>query len=142
MKDYLFDGPINDSTIVSILNYGNEDLHAGAYSLFIGRVRADDAGGKSVTAIEYSAYPEMVASQAEDIILSVKNLYPDVRDIIFLHSTGVVKAGEISLVIKVSAGHRAEAMKACSATLEKIKEQLPVWKKEFFNDQSSSWRHS
>jgi len=140
MGKFLFEGPIGDNTILSVVNDGGDDLHAGASSLFLGRVRADIEKGRSVTAIEYSAYPEMADKEAEEIIRTVKTMFSDVRDVLILHSTGVVRAGEVSLIIKVTAGHRNEAVKACSVTLELIKERLPVWKKEFFDDQSSAWK--
>jgi molybdopterin synthase catalytic subunit len=57
-----------------------------------------------------------------------------------IHSVGLVKAGEISLVIMISAGHRQQAMEACSRTVEMVKERFPVWKKEIFDDSSFQWK--
>ena len=58
------------------------------------------------------------------------------RSIEIIHSTGIVNAGEISLLVLVSAGHRQQAMQACSKAVELIKERLPVWKKEIYDDDS------
>lgn len=140
MGNYLKEGPINDSDILEVLHDGDNDFSAGALSLFLGKVRADVSNGKTVTAIEYSAYPEMVKSEGDKIIESLRLAYPDVRDIVIRHSTGIVKAGEDSLLIKVTAGHRDQAIKACRDALEKIKESFPVWKKEQFNDTTSEWK--
>jgi len=140
MGKYLHEGPVSDDVILKVINDRKNDLSAGASSLFLGKVRADVSDGKTVTAIEYSAYPEMVTSAGDRIIDEIRISYNDVRDITIIHSTGVVSAGEISLLISVTAGHRDEAARACREALEKIKESFPVWKKERFNDNTSAWK--
>jgi molybdopterin synthase catalytic subunit len=82
----------------------------------------------------------MVHDEADNIIISVLKESDDVKSIDILHSTGIVKAGEISLLVAVSAGHRKQAMEACSKTVEMIKERLPVWKKEVYDDNSHTWK--
>jgi molybdopterin synthase catalytic subunit len=59
-----------------------------------------------------------------------------------MHSTGRVNAGEISLFVLVSAGHRHQAMEACSKTVELIKSNLPIWKKEIFSDNTHEWQQN
>jgi molybdopterin synthase catalytic subunit len=108
--------------------------------IFLGQVRADDINGKTVKAIEYSAYAEMVYIEVENIKKSILSEFPDVKSVDIIHSTGTVKAGEISLVVFVSAGHRLQAIQACSKAVELIKGNLPVWKKEIFNDDSHLWK--
>lgn len=142
MSKYLTDGPIDDKTIIGIISDDNHDLLAGASSVFLGRVRADSENNRIVTAIEYSAYPEMVDARGDEIVKAILSSYPDVHTVTILHSTGIVRAGEISLIINVSAGHRDEATRACRDTLEKVKEMFPVWKKEFFDDSSSAWKEN
>jgi len=114
----------------------------GGHSLFIGQVRADIVNNKSVTAIEYSAYESMVNDEAESIIAQIRTEFSDVKTVEILHSTGIVKAGEVSLAVMVSAGHRQQAIQACSKTVELIKERLPVWKKELLEDNSHIWREN
>jgi len=140
MGKYLHEGPVSDDVILKVINDRKSDLSAGASSLFLGKVRDDVSDGKTVTAIEYSAYPEMVTSAGDKIIDEIRISYNDVRDITIIHSTGVVSAGEISLLISVTAGHRDEATRACREALERIKESFPVWKKELFNDNTSAWK--
>jgi molybdopterin synthase catalytic subunit len=117
-------------------------LTEGAMSVFVGKVRADIESGKKVIAIEYSTYPEMATKAGDEITEKIKNLYTDVKSIRIVHSTGIVKAGEASLFIMVTAGHREEATSACKEALEMVKELFPVWKKEHFDDSSSGWKQN
>lgn len=137
---YLVDGPISSGTISSLLEKIGGMTASGGHSLFLGQVRADVTEGKTVSAIEYSAYEAMVDQEAEKIRRSVLEKFTDVNTLDILHSAGLVKAGEISLLVLVSAGHRKEAMEACSLTVELIKENLPVWKKEIYEDNSHNWK--
>jgi molybdopterin synthase catalytic subunit len=139
-KNYLTDGPISHDVIVSLLNKMGEKSDSGGHSFFLGQVRADIIEGKIVRAIEYSAYESMVGDEADKIIRSVLEESDDVKSVDILHSKGIVKAGEISLLVAVSAGHRKQAMEACSKTVEMIKERLPVWKKEVYDDNSHTWK--
>jgi len=108
--------------------------------IFLGQVRADRINGKEVRAIEYSAYESMVNVEAENIKKQILSEFADVKSIDIIHSTGIVRAGELSLVVLVSAGHRHQAFQACSKTVELIKDKLPVWKKEIFDDDSHLWK--
>jgi molybdopterin synthase catalytic subunit len=108
----------------------------------MGQVRADEISGKTVKAIDYSAYEAMVKTQADEIIKEILSEFSDTKSVNILHSTGVVKAGELSLFVLVSAGHRQQAIQACAKTVELIKVRLPVWKKEIFEDDSHIWRQN
>lgn len=129
---YLVDGPITPMLISELLTLGNDDAGAGAVSVFIGRVRDDEVNGSRVTAIDYSAYSDMAGKEAEAIVQTVKAAFSDVRSVIIVHSTGIVRVGEASLFILVTSGHRDHSTRACRHTLEMVKEKLPVWKKEIF----------
>jgi len=115
---------------------------AGGHSIFVGQVRADIINGKTVKAIEYSAYDAMVNSEADKIKAEILSAFPETRSVDILHSAGVVKTGELSLFIVVSAVHRKQAIEACSKAVELVKVSLPVWKKEIFEDDSHSWRQN
>lgn len=108
--------------------------------MFLGQVRADEVEGKKVKAIEYSAFVELVNVEAEKIISEIISEFGDVKSIEIIHSTGNVRTGGISLVVLVSAGHRHQSIQACAKTVELIKEKLPVWKKEIFEDDSHIWK--
>ncbi len=114
------------------MTLGNDDKSTGAVSIFVGRVRDDETDGKRVKAIEYSAYDDMAVKEAEEIVRTVRSAFSDVRSVIIVHSTGLVRAGEASLFIMVTSGHRDHGTRACRHTLEMVKERLPVWKKEIY----------
>lgn len=138
-NNYLISGPVSGGNVTDILDKMNENTDTGGHSFFLGRVRADKVDGKRVIAIEYSAYEGLVKAEADNIIKSVLEEFDDVQSIDIIHSTGTVKAGEISMLVAVSSGHRKQAIEACSKTVELIKERLPVWKKEVFEDKTYTW---
>lgn len=84
----------------------------------------------------------MVEESVAKIRETLFSKFPDVKSIAIFHSTGIVRAGEISLLVMVSAGHRREAIDACSLAVEMIKENLPVWKKEIFDDGTGRWKEN
>ncbi|MDX9902656.1 MAG: molybdenum cofactor biosynthesis protein MoaE [Bacteroidales bacterium] len=129
---YLVGGPITPLLISELMTLGNDDNGAGAVSIFIGKVRDDEVNGNRIKALEYSAYGEMAEKEADAIVKTVKTAFSDVRKILLVHSTGMVKVGEASLFIMVTSGHRDHSTRACRHTLEMVKERLPVWKKEIF----------
>jgi molybdopterin synthase catalytic subunit len=139
-KKYLIAGPVTSEIITGVFAKMIENKNNGAHSVFIGQVRADDINGKTVKAIDYSAYEEMVTVEAEKIQKAVTSEFEDVSELEIIHSTGIVKAGEISLFVLVSSGHRHQAIEACSKTVELIKENLPVWKKEILDDNTHIWK--
>jgi molybdopterin synthase catalytic subunit len=139
-ENYLTEGPVSHELILRLIEKMNGQTDAGGHSMFLGQVRADEVNGRRVKAIEYSAYIELVAVEAEKIKKAVLSEFSDARSIEIIHSTGIVIAGQISLLVLVSAGHRLHAMKACSKAVELIKENLPVWKKEIYDDDTHMWK--
>jgi molybdopterin synthase catalytic subunit len=140
VENILISGPLTHEIISSELVNFEGRTDSGGHSVFLGRVRADISGVKRVKAIEYSAYTAMVNSEADKIINMIHAEFSDVTSVRILHSVGIVMAGEISLFVMVSAGHRHQTMEACRRTVEYIKSNLPVWKKEIFDDNSYEWK--
>ena len=137
----LINGPVTAEIISAKLNMPGEKKELGGHSVFLGRVRADVKGSSTVRAIEYTAYEEMVSKEAAAIRNLILSEFDDVKTIDILHSTGRVMAGEVSLLVIVSGGHRKQAMEACSRIVDLIKERFPVWKKEIFADDKREWVH-
>jgi molybdopterin synthase catalytic subunit len=140
--NYLIEGPVTPKMMTEMIEAMAAKTDCGGHSAFMGQVRADNMDGKIVKAIDYSAYESMVRTEAEQIKSEILAEFNDAKSIEIVHSTGIVKAGEISLFVLISAGHRRHAIEACSKSVELIKERLPVWKKEIFDDDSHAWREN
>jgi len=138
--DCLIDGPITAKVISDFVEKMAERSDTGGHSIFLGQVRSDNVNNKAVKAIDYSAYEGMVKVEAEKIKDEIISEFGEVKSIEILHSTGIVKAGEISLFVLVSASHRQHATQACSKAVELIKEKLPVWKREVYEDNTHYWK--
>ncbi len=104
----------------------------GAVVTFVGIVR-DNQDGRGVTALEYEAYAEMAEAEMRALSLVVAAEY-GLHGIAIRHRVGKLAIGEISVVIAVAAAHREAAFAACAAALDRLKTQVPVWKKEYYAD--------
>lgn len=142
MEILLTDGPVGINVVTDLIAKAGSLKEAGGHSLFLGQVRADMSDNKEVKAIEYSIFEKMADSEAGKIKAIIFSEFPDVRSVEIVHSAGVVQAGEISLFVMISAGHRQQAIEACKKTVEMIKQRLPVWKKEIFDDGTREWKQS
>jgi molybdopterin synthase catalytic subunit len=105
---------------------------AGAICTFTGVVR-DSSRGRSVTHLEYEAYAEMATAQMRKIADEIAEQWPEAR-VAMAHRTGRLEIGEPSVVVSVSTPHRAEAIAACKWGIDRLKETVPIWKKEHAND--------
>jgi MoaE-MoaD fusion protein len=103
---------------------------AGAIATFVGTTR-EHSRGREVTRLEYDAYPEMAEAEMARIAEALRSRH-DILDIAMAHRVGEVPIGEASVVIAVSAAHRAAAMDACREAIDTLKQTVPVWKKEVF----------
>ncbi|MHB8587920.1 MAG: molybdopterin converting factor subunit 1 [Candidatus Dormibacteraceae bacterium] len=105
---------------------------AGAICTFTGVVR-DSSRGRSVTHLEYEAYAEMAIAQMRKIGDEIAEQWPEAR-VAMAHRTGDLEIGEASVVVSVSCPHRAEAIAACKWGIDRLKESVPIWKKEHAAD--------
>jgi molybdopterin synthase catalytic subunit len=105
---------------------------SGAVALFYGVVRNENMG-RAVQYLEYDVYPEMAIKKMREVADEVRAKFP-VTGIGILHRTGRLEIGETSLLVAVSSGHRAEAFDACHFAVDRIKQIVPVWKKEVWED--------
>ena len=110
---------------------------AGAFASFEGWVR-NYHEGKAVTSLEYEALAPMCEMEADKILAEAIEKF-GVLNAICMHRTGRVGIGEMAVWVGVTAGHRDEAFKACRYIIDELKKRLPIWKKEFYTDGSSSW---
>ena len=111
----------------------------GAHNIFLGQVRADEIDGKTVSAIEYSAYEEMAEQSFYEIREAAFAKY-DLTCMHIYHSLGLVNTGEICLFVFVSAPRRKVVFEALEFLVEEIKGKVPVFGKEIFEDETYTWK--
>jgi MoaE-MoaD fusion protein len=109
------------------------DAGAGGIVLFSGVVR-DQTGGRRVKFLEYEAHPPMAEAKMHEIAAAVRGRWPDVTRVVMVHRIGRLEIGESSVMIAVSSPHRRQAFEACHFAIDTLKETVPVWKKEYFED--------
>lgn len=105
---------------------------AGAINVFIGTVRNQTAQ-KSVVGLDYEAFETMAIKKMHEIAEEAKAKFP-VLKVAIAHRVGKLKLGEIAVVIAVATPHRAESFAACKFIIDTLKEVVPIWKKEIFED--------
>jgi len=109
---------------------------AGGTVLFSGAVREVD-GGRAVTWLDYTAHPSAEAKLRE-VAESVAARYPVVAAAV-VHRVGELKIGDLAVVLAVSCPHRGEAFDAARALIDELKETVPIWKHQVFDDGSEEW---
>lgn len=105
---------------------------AGAIVTFTGQVRAASRG-REVVRLDYEAFGPMAEKQLRAIAAEAAAMWPGSR-VSILHRTGTLGIGEIAVVIAAAAPHRAEAFEACRHAIERLKQEVAIWKKEHFTD--------
>ena len=106
----------------------------GAVVTFLGTTR-DNFEGKRVLTLEYEAFEEMAVKKMEEVRKELMAEF-GLEQIAISHRIGTVGIGEISLIIAVGSPHRKEAFYACHKAVDRIKEIVPIWKKEIYQDGS------
>jgi molybdopterin synthase catalytic subunit len=113
------------------------DPGAGGTCLFVGTVRdRSDAG--DVTGLHYEAWEELATRRLGEIAEEMLARWP-IRRVAILHRLGDLAIGEASVVVACSAPHRAEAFDACRHGIERLKEDVPIWKKEALVSGEAQW---
>ncbi len=139
------DAPLDLSAHVDAVRHPG----AGAVATFLGVVRdADPDARGDVVALEYTSHPDVDATlerlAAEVAAATADRLQPgDAPDEIRIavsHRTGRLAVGDLAVVIAVSTGHRAAAFEACRELIERIKVELPVWKRQVEADGTTAWK--
>lgn len=108
----------------------------GAVATFVGFVR-DHHAGRQVTELEYSAYAEMAESRCAAIVAECEAQH-DVK-IALAHRLGTLQLGEAAVAVVVASAHRDAAFAVCRAVIERVKAEVPIWKKERYADGTVAW---
>jgi molybdopterin synthase catalytic subunit len=111
----------------------------GAVVVFLGSVR-DLTGDEVTLALEYEAYPPMAERKMAEIEKDTRARWP-VGELALVHRLGRLEVGEVSVAVAVSTPHRADAFAACRHAIDRLKELVPIWKKDLAPGGRSNWVH-
>jgi len=114
------------------------DPGVGAVITFIGVVRGT-TDGREVHYLEYETYPEMAEETLRQIGDEIRARWKTIREVAIVHRVGRLQVGEIAVVIALSAAHRPEVFEAVHYAIDRLKEIVPIWKKEMWAD-GAAWR--
>jgi len=104
---------------------------SGATVLFMGTVRDHSEGKHGVTHLEYEVFAERVEPKIEEIVNDASSRWP-VLSVVVEHRSGTVEVGEASVAVAVASAHRSDAFTAARFIIDELKQQAPIWKKEFW----------
>ncbi len=110
---------------------------AGAVDVFCGVVRNTN-DGRAVSKLEYQAYEAMAVREMERIAAEIAVEIPGTR-LAAIHRVGVLGVGDVAVVCAASAPHRSEAFTACRLLIDRLKERVPVWKREYDEHGDAYW---
>ncbi len=139
IRNIFVQGAIAPKFIADSIAKHQSKTQIGAHDIFLGQVRADVIEGKTVSAIEYTAYEPMANQKFHEIKETTFSKF-DITCMHIYHSLGRVGAGEICLFVFVSSLHRRTAFEALEFVVEEIKAKVPVFGKELFGDDSYQWK--
>jgi molybdopterin synthase catalytic subunit len=122
-------GPIDVAALISAAQRPD----CGAISTFVGTTRIDESGEASVEYLEYEAYRPMADRKLEEIGAEIEERW-DVREVSIVHRIGRVEPGEASVAIVVASPRRGAAFEASRYAIERIKQVVPIWKREVWSD--------
>ena len=139
IKNIFQNSPVSPLFIAESISKHSAKTEIGAHQIFLGQIRADEIEGKTVKAIEYTAYEDLALSQMAAIREEIFAKY-NLTCMHIYHSLGIVNTGEICLFVFTSSKHRKEATLACNEVVERIKNELPIWGREIFEDETHQWK--
>lgn len=116
-----------------------QDTRAGAVVLFVGTTR-EVTGGRRTESLDYECFPEMALQQMQSLIDQAGQTWDIVR-VGIIHRVGHLELGEASVAVAVSTPHRAAAFEAAQWIMDRLKQVVPIWKKENWADGTSQWVH-
>ncbi len=115
---------------VNHITYLATSPDAGAVAVFVGTVRSKTQA-KKVIRLEYEAYEALAISEIQKLCEEAKSKWP-IQKVAVSHRVGTLQVGETAVVIAVSTPHRKESFEACQYIIDRLKQTVPIWKKEIF----------
>jgi molybdopterin synthase catalytic subunit len=122
------DKPLSTETVIDQAKTPD----SGCVATYVGLIR-DNSRGKKVKSVEYRDVDGQAAERLEAIAAEIQRSFP-VNSVVIYHRIGVLKVGDINLVVAIGAGHRGEGLAAVARTVDLFKEKLPTSKKETYTD--------
>jgi molybdopterin synthase catalytic subunit len=138
-KKIFIEGAIPPQKIADSIAKHQSKTDIGGHSIFLGQVRADEVDGKSVSAIEYTSYEEMAEKEIDKIREEAFDRYELTCAHIY-HSLGNIKVGELCFFVFTSSAHRKAARDANQFLVDAIKDRVPIFGKEIFEDDTHQWK--
>jgi molybdopterin synthase catalytic subunit len=129
----------NDVIDYTALTESVRSSAAGAVVLFLGTVR-EMTDGRRTIALDYEAFPQIAETKLEELLVEARERWPIV-DAAIAHRLGRLELGDVSVAVAVSTPHREQAFEACRYLIDRLKEVVPIWKKENWADGSTEWVH-
>ena len=123
------------NSLLDEIKKGSNEI--GAVTIFVGAVRGKTEEGEKVLRLEYEAYEEMAVKALENIVSNLKEKY-GIIDVIVEHKTGSADVGEDTVYALVSSKHRDEGFKSIIELIQRLKREVPIWKKEV-TEKGSHW---
>ena len=127
----LTDQPIDVAAVLQAVQADG----AGAVNSFIGTIR-NQSTGRSVVRLHYEAYDAMALHQLRRVAEQAQDRWPMLQKVAVVHRKGTLAIGDVAVVVAVSTPHRAESFAACQYIIDTLKEVVPIWKKEEYEDGS------
>lgn len=114
-----------------------ESPDAGAVVLFFGTVR-NNTDGRPVSCLEYEAYPPMAEKKMSEIAEEIAEKWGITR-VAMIHRVGKLEIGEVSVAVGVASPHRKDGFEACQYAMNRLKQIVPIWKREIWADGEAEW---
>ena len=114
-----------------------EGPDAGAVVLFFGTVR-DNTDGRAVNYLEYEAYPPMAEKKMAEIADEISDKW-GIERVAMIHRVGKLEIGEVSVAVAVASPHRKDGFEACRYAMDRLKQIVPIWKREVWADGAAEW---
>ncbi len=115
------------------------DAGAGGEALFVGTVR-NSFEGRTSLGLFYESYQDLAEKEMRRIAQELRREFGILR-LVMIHRVGELAVGEAAVLVAVSAAHRGQAFAACQAGIDRVKERVPIWKKERWAEGEASWHH-
>jgi molybdopterin synthase catalytic subunit len=129
----------NDPIDYTALTEAVRSHAAGAVVLFLGTVR-EMTDGRQTVALDYEAFPQMAEAKLAELLAEAREKWPVVQAAI-AHRLGRLELGDVSVAVAVSTPHRQQAFEAGKHLIDRLKEVVPIWKKENWADGTTEWVH-